>query len=272
MIRLINGQEYERMINSRNYEKAQMNYISLQEPSNLHILLKKIPRTFEITTNNGSCHFNTLIISEISVTIRRFINQNKNAVSEYHLDISNNNGLKKIEEICQGNITYFDEDELADYQEVIDLLMIQNCPDFMENGNLVVMSPDFEFLLTKQFSNNIIISTALHDYECNMFGICSSKVLQEFITANPDSKKYSYDYNDEFNEFQQICDFFNFGKISITTANIDFLKEISEELKIDIITNRIRHIDGNQEKIMERIEDNQKTVEKIVNYLNGSIK
>ncbi|KAK8841335.1 hypothetical protein M9Y10_026948 [Tritrichomonas musculus] len=268
MIKLIDGHTYEQIIDEINYEKTKTNYLSLLDPSNLLNLFKKIPRTFEISTNNQYFYFNKQVIAEISFTIREFLSEHPDA-NQYKLEIEDNTGLKKIEEICQGNITFFSKEELINCQDMANVLEIQNCPEYLRMQGLerhmkkgVVINPDCESFFLEQ-PGTFIVSTRQNIYECNLFGICSSKVLQDFITTNPDSEKYVYDYNDEYNEFQQICDFFNFGQISITTANLDFLKEISEDLQIDIITNRIKRIDQDQEKLIEKIEENQKTVDKI---------
>ena len=269
MISLIDSRIYEEMINERDYEKKKSNILNLLDPSNILNLFKKIPRTFEISTNNGSCYFNTQVIIELSFTILEFLSENPEA-NKYNLDIEDNKCLKKIEEICQGNIVIFDKKELINCQNIVNALEIQNCPDYMRMEDYekhikkgVAICPNCELFFLDRIPRTFIISTHQHNYECNLFGICSSKVLHDFITANPDSEKYVYDYSDEYNEFQQICDFFNFNKISITTDNLDFLKEISEDLQIDIISSRIKHIGQDQEKMIEKIEENQKTVDKI---------
>lgn len=272
MIQLIDENIFEQILNEKERDKSKSNYLSLFDPLSILNIFKKVPRSFEISTNNGSCFFNTQIIEDLSYTISEFLNTHPNE-TKYKLDIEDNKALKKLEEICLGNITSFDKKELIEFHNIANMLEIQNCPDYMRMETYerhikkrISINPDCEAFINGRLSKMFTISTHQKDYECNLFGICSSRVLNDFITTNKDSISYTYDYEDEYCEFQQICDFFNFEQISITTANLDFLKEISEDLQIDIILSRIKCIDQEQEKMVQRIDEEQKTAE-LINQL-----
>ena len=88
MIHFINAHD-DMNCHKRNAAK-ESNIISLLDSSNYFTILKNMPRTFEISTNNGSCYFNTMLIQEI-YTISNLLQRNQNG-DKYHLPIDNNAG------------------------------------------------------------------------------------------------------------------------------------------------------------------------------------
>ena len=118
------------------------------------------------------------------------------------------------------------------------------------------------YFLSKS-SKSFQISTHKQDYFCDINGVCSSKVISDFIIANPNTNLFNYDYDDEMNMFEKICEFFNFNQISITGDDLEYLQKIAEDLKIDVISKKINQIYKNQEKILAKINENQTLVDSI---------
>lgn len=241
------------------------NRLSLLDQHNLRKVLKRVPRTFEICTNNGSCYFNTYIIQDISTEISEFLKVTPDA-NRYDISVDNNIILKKIEEVCQGKDIKIYKEEISDYNNIVDTLQLISFPTFLsysrEELYHVRLNLDcYDFL--QNIPIKFIISTNKDQYCCNIFGICSSKVILKFVTDNPDVNQYIYDYDDEFHEFQKICDFFNFENFSITPSDFDLFKKIAEDLQIDVILYEINTLIQFQEKMNQKIEKNQKIIDNI---------
>lgn len=56
----------------------------------------------------------------------------------------------------------------------------------------------------------IIVGTK--NYTCNKYGINSSEVLRDYREKNPNAKFYVYNFGGPHDNFQLICDFFQFSK------------------------------------------------------------
>ena len=67
----------------------------------------------------------------------------------------------------------------------------------------------YDFMSNISF-NTFSIITKKQEYKCNSFGVHCSQVINDFIIQNPTKDCYIYDFEDDFSEFQLICDFFNF--------------------------------------------------------------
>ena len=242
------------------------NLLSLTDKESFYDILLKVPRDFEICTKDGSCYFNTHVMRDISITISELLDQKSDA-NCYDISLNNNNVLKKIEDLCQGKSIELYENELSEYKNIVNILQIYNLPKYFSNTKKIQLKYG-----CKDFLQNIpitfIISTKKDEYCCNIFGICSSKVIFDFITNNPDINQFIYDYDDEFKEFQQICNFFNFEQISITSNNLSFLKKIAEDLQIDYILEKTDAIIQYQEKLDQKIDKNQITADKIKDLFN----
>lgn len=72
-----------------------------------------------------------------------------------------------------------------------------------------------------------------------MFGILTSKVINEFLTKKADSNNFYYDFSDENDEFLLINDLFNFKSIKITYENIELINKIVNDLQIECIMDQI---------------------------------
>ena len=83
-----------------------------------------MPKTFTISTNNGSCNFNVEMLWDSSETIKeRLLNNPTNL--DFHRDIDDeNNVLKKFEQLYQGKIINIPNDDVSTYSQIIDILII----------------------------------------------------------------------------------------------------------------------------------------------------
>ena len=247
------------------------------------IIIFFIPRTFTITTNTGSDKFNTLFIGDKSSIIADFLVENPENM-EYHLDIDDkDNVLGKFEQIYQGEFVIFDEDELPISQKITKLLNIIECPNFMKPESLKrpeggwcgpynqrqnefgveINYLDLSIYLQRTAPRSFIIVTNKKEYECNIFGVYSSGIIREHFAKNPTSYKYVYNFDDDFNEFQAICDIFNFKNVILTRNNIESIKEIAEVLQITVILNDVENYIKYTEKVSKTIDEQQALIDSI---------
>lgn len=107
------------------------------------------------------------------------------------------------------------------------------------------------------------IRTNKKDYQCKNICINLSSVIDEFVKLNPGQNTFFYDFLDEYGEFQDICNFFNFEKVFLTPKNMNSIKKISEELKINIILNEIDNYIDDYNKFSEIITQQQESIDQI---------
>lgn len=88
-----------------------------------------MPKTFTISTNNGSCNFNVEMLRDSSETIKeRLLNNPTNL--DFHRDIDDeNNVLKKFEQLYQGKIINIPNEDVSTYSQIKDILNIDNFPN-----------------------------------------------------------------------------------------------------------------------------------------------
>ena len=230
-----------------------------------------IPKKFTITTNTGSCNFIVDMIILASPIIKKAIYDKPDQL-QYHLDINDDtNILQKFELLFEFENVIIKKDEFPIFHQIAEMLQIEDCfsnkkSNFSENLFLLTNNSQLQYRLNfKCFSNYLklnehktfIISIKNKKYNCNKFGILTSSILADLITKDSKLNHYKYDYNDEFNNFQTICDFFNFDKITITQNNAEYIKEIAEDLKIDCLIKQVDNFYSKLYKISEKIDDNQ---------------
>ena len=270
---------------------ASNNSISLSNKKNGFNILELMPKNFEITTNNGSNFFNVEFIKDSSSVINYFLRDNPKHF-QYHLEINDEkNVLGKFEQMFQGKTVYFTEEDIPTYQAIIDTLKIARCPNYKKTEQPQPQSQGFtfnfslpvddvkqgakiseitvdHFFKTNDFLLSFTIKTNKKEYKCNVFGILASKILYDLVTKEPTADRYEYDFNDEFDEFQAICDIFNFKTVKITPDNMNFIKEIAEELQITYIIKNLDEIIAEYEKISDKIDEQQSNVEIIDNLFD----
>ena len=241
--------------------------LCLINKKNLTNIFQVLPKKFKITTLNGSSNFNIEILKIASPIISSLLQKDSN-VTQYHIDIEDEKGfLVKLEQLFQGQAVIIAKDECFNFIKFLNLLKIKVRDDSnkpINNLDLNRAMIDINALIQNlKKDHSFTIKTNKREYQCSSIGINSSLILNEFIKSNPESNVYSYDFSDEFGEFQPICDFFNFEKVSITTKNMDSIKEIAEELKISPILNEINNFLDDYEKFTEILDEQQESADQI---------
>ena len=241
--------------------------------------LKFIPRLFKLSTNNGSCQFNIQILKDTSSVISNFIEENPN-VNEYHIDVDDNyNVLGKFEKLYLGDNIVFKEDELPISKKITGLLNIICLPNYMKPENLKseetinsqlgleegvgINQNSLENFLRQKSHQTFKIITNNKEYNCNYFGVFSSAIIFELFKKDPKLNQFKFDFDDESDDFQQICNYFNFESIKIKSNNMDILKEMAEDLKIDRILPLIDNFIDKYETFSKTIDEQQSTVDSI---------
>ena len=98
--------------------------LSLKNTSLNINLIELLPRHFKISTNSGSCLFNTYLLKDTSQTICKHLFENPNDLT-YHLNITDDdNVLGKFEKLYCGQLVYFTENELPVCQSITSILLI----------------------------------------------------------------------------------------------------------------------------------------------------
>ena len=77
---------------------------------------------------------------------------------------------------------------------------------------------------------------------------------------------YVYKYDDEFNEFQLICDLLNFESIEMTIDNVHSLRKMADDLQINSVLQKIDDKINECEKVSKSIDEQQNNIE-IINLL-----
>ena len=199
--------------------------------------------------------------------------------SKYHIDINDNeNVLGKFEKLYEGKQVVFTEEELSTSKKITNNLKINCCPNYMKPESLKTHEDDKNYRIGLQ--NGVIIDeynffgfikyrtnetftiiTNNNEYKFNYFVVFISQVIRETLLNDPCKREYKYDFNDENNEFQLICNIFNFKSINIAPSNVYSLKEMADDLKIDLILPFIEKIIKENEKISETIDELQEATE-----------
>lgn len=256
-------------IQTREQNKSSLQSIFLLSDSNPISIFDKIPKDFTISTKNGKCLFNLEMLKEASPVINDLVNGNQNE-RDYFLDINDEeNVLGKYERLFLGQTVDFVEDDFHCSKQITKLLQIQNCPNPLKPQTLqrntrtelryrslfkaptLPISIGIKYLI--KFFNRDVYKTfkiiiKKNEYICSIFGVYSSNVIRKILNENHDSNQFVYDFEDEFNEFQSICDFLNFKEVGLTRNNMNSIKKIVDDLQIDCISDQVNSFIDNYDK------------------------
>ena len=245
-----------------------------------------MPKFFTITTNTGFSNFNIYLLKDVSFVISDFLKENPHNL-KYHLDTNDEeNVLGKFEKMFQGEFVVFNEDDLLLSQKITKMLNFKNCPNFLKPEILIhveTKSKKYDMLdasqnnifgveISKNNLNNYLqyvapqlftIKTNKNEYKYNIFGVYASDVIKQILIEDPTKDNYIYDYDDEFNEFQSICDLFNFRSVDLNKNNMDSIKEIAEELQITLILKDVDNFINTSEKVSQTIDEQQTIIDSI---------
>ncbi|KAK8875507.1 hypothetical protein M9Y10_005673 [Tritrichomonas musculus] len=258
------------------------NSVNLLDQSFSFNFLDHMPKNFNITTNNRSFLFNADILSDTSPIIADFIQKNQSKL-QYHLDIDDERNIfNKLELLYQGKSVIFEKEDYPTLSQIINSLKITAIPidqllnidDFyiLHDNNQISKQTGACFKISKDGFNHYLITTAprtftittnKRDYNCNIFGILTSKIIRDFISKNPNSNHFYFDFLDENDEFLLITELFNFEVVEITFENIEIINKIVNDLQIECIINEIQKIGNEMEKFNETLDDQQEFVDSI---------
>ncbi|KAK8840053.1 hypothetical protein M9Y10_030986 [Tritrichomonas musculus] len=171
---------------------------------------------------------------------------------------------RKLSEIFNFEKVAFKQNELDTLNYIS--LSLTKCSDFMQfpklnydnkisNHFVEIDTNSLNTIIKQPMHQKFIISTKNREYRCNIFGILSSVILRDLLVSNQTPNRYEYDFEDKFNEFQQICDLFNFKivKISVEDFQIeDAYQAIDQSLdEFDRFNDEI----DKQQIVIDSIED-----------------
>lgn len=93
----------------------------------------------------------------------------------------------------------------------------------------------FKIFCQKNFKNRF----RKKSYKWTVCGVSSSLVIHQLLCKMPTLNQFVYDFDDEFDDFQLIWDFFNFNDFKINPENMNslfknFMFMILNDLKIEI--------------------------------------
>lgn len=216
------------MIKFKNNSQApNPHYIDLVSMQTDFTVFNFMPRLFTITTNNSSCKFNTDILIGTSTVISNFIQKNPSNL-HYHLNTNDDkNVLSKFEQIYKGESVQFDKSEIRISQLIAEELNLfgfndldsysgvhrnftnQKKSNFLSTSNVgsriqfrikeqkvEIDQSSIRSYLQKNAYYSFNIKTNKHEYRCSFYGALFSSVIREFISNEPNSKIFNFDYED----------------------------------------------------------------------------
>ena len=244
--------------------------IRLINDNNQFDIYKFLPKNFIITTENQSCSFNSDILKNTSSKISEHLHNDPNL--SYHLDINDERKvLSKFEKMYQGEVVFFNEEDLPACNKIVQMLNIQKCPEYMksllrnpQNKSIAdvcclgvqIDSKSFSDYLSNETQRTFKIITKTNSYKCTSYGALSSLIIRQLLLKDPNLDQFIYDFDDEFNEFQSICKLFNFEEVKLTSNNLKSIQKISKDLKIEsilgIIDDYIKEMENKENIINEQ--------------------
>lgn len=262
-------------------------------PSNLSLLsknckfpiLKIIPRNFTIATNTNKCSFNIYLLKRVSPKIQQFILRKCN-YSGISLDFNDDeNILPKIERLFLGESVAFEIYEIESLKQLIENLRFDCFPDiltpsrntyysyyhipssFKDPSKKIVIEIQKD-VLSSIFSQSsklpkLTINTNKYEYKCLLYGAYSSIFIRKHMEIDPTINEFSFDFDDENDEFMQIIKIFNFQEVEMKNSNIKIIKELAEQLEIKYILSQIDDFITKNTSISKIIDEKSKSIESI---------
>ncbi|KAK8842926.1 hypothetical protein M9Y10_025792 [Tritrichomonas musculus] len=262
--------------NSKNQKEIQL----LDERYKFNIY-DHLPRLFTITTNNGSYKFNIEMLKDSCSVIKEYLEENPNFY-EYHINVDDGtNVMRKFEQMYIGKTVKFLETELPLCRQITKELNLRFCPNNLKypssytpgfstwgmrndfSIDVRINDQQFNTFIQEKYSKTFTIVTNSKEYHCNNIGVLSSKVIRELIQKDPLIDRFVYDFDDDFDGFQQICDFFNFKSVPLNVNNMNTLKMIAYDLQITSILYDIDSSINEYEKISQAIDEQQIIIDSI---------
>ena len=105
--------------------------------------------------------------------------------------------------------------------------------------------------ISKTTNDEFIIIVKDRKYICNKYAVNLSEIIREFRQKNPNVKEYNYEGPAE--NFEIICSYFNFKPITISKKNLEPLRVISENLKINSLLSKINSFISSYEEKAQKM-------------------
>lgn len=236
-----------------------------------------LPKDLTITTKYSSFSFNKDMMANTSSVIEKLIQSNNDEIKfETNID-DKYNTMQKLEQLYQLKTVAFSENDLPILKQIISVLNLKDFPSIFDNpiskneksDDLIRFKiscyQNSIFSYFQSLPNNFIINTKKGEYLCNEVGAKSAKIFSEMLP-----KQYTYDFDDENNTFQYICDYFNFRSIVITPRNVQSLKKIAQDLKINCLSEKIDEFYNNYiytTQIISKQNSEINTITELFQYL-----
>ena len=168
--------------------------------------------------------------------------------------------MYKCEEVTFNDKEYMDLIKISNELEIVQgqNFYKYHFPSNKKEINFGIDLSTFTEYLQIEAPQTFTIKTNKKEYKCNIFGIYSSKKISSLLSNDPKIDCFVYDFDDELDEFQLICDLFNFKEIKITSNNMNSLHE-----KITKFVDKINEFVEDYEKVSQTIDDDQNIVDSI---------
>lgn len=252
-------------------------FLYLLDTEFINELFDIMPKSIVITSNSKIPYkFNIEMLKDTSTVISKSLTDNPDCL-EYPLNLDDeNNVLEKFAKMYQGEEVIFKEEDLPVSQRIIQLLGLEESLnysnfEYLRNKKDMIYGLNFQsFLQFLKFGapRTFKIKTHKKEYNCNIFGVYSSKILSSLLEK--DIFYYEYDYEDELDEFQLVCNIFNFVEIKITSDNMHILNEMINDFQITVLMDKISTFIDDFEKVSQKIDDEQTivdTIEEVFDWL-----
>ncbi|KAK8894590.1 hypothetical protein M9Y10_023026 [Tritrichomonas musculus] len=276
---------------SRKFNEPSYRILYLFSKNSFSDFYENMPKTFTISTKNSTLHFNIQMLKETSPVISKFVQDNPNE-NNYSLNLTDDdNILVKFAQLYQGKSIIFEEGDIPLIQRFTQLLQIKNCPNFLKPKSLATAEFDSYGYYNVRFSfyedpkeNEVSIEiyqkyllkflrrddhqvfkikTNKKEYICNIFSVYTSKVIRELLEKDSNCREFFYDFEDKNDDFQLVCDFFNYKLIDLKKVNIETMRKIAEDLQISCIIKAIDNYHDHVKKFSEKIEKYEGIIDKI---------
>lgn len=187
------------------------------------------------------------------------------------LQIDDEESFSKIIDLINLQKVHFTKKDYPSLQQISKELKIITLNEFLEtldkemSIDAIIDPLSLIDLMLKQ-PQNFSISTRNNTYKCNKITATVSEIIMNLIQKDDSIDSYFYDFSDENDEFQIICDFLNFKPIQISPHNFDLLTKFATDFKFEImitILQKIRNINSRYDAVMNKYQDE---IDELMNY------
>ena len=240
----------------------EMNEFFLLDFNNSPILkaFREFPKNLKINTNSQTYYVFDFIYEKL------INNQIKNSLVT--LNINDENIFSKIIDLINCQKVHIPSKDLLSFQKMAKELNFSSLYKYIEDLNKelptdIVFNPRSLIDCMTQQPENFSITTKKKTYKCNKIAASVSETIMNLIQKDNKIESFFYDFSDDNEEFQLICDYLNFKPIILTPQNYEKIEKIAKDLKFDILIKIIKriknmscHYDVIMDKYQNEIDDN----------------